>query len=191
MSDSPSSLEEKWINGVLHTATSDGNWKPNFNKTIYKIGTGIILKIIIITFILNVILVDEYREQLLSVYGFPFLHTPMHPIFQLLVIYAIGLGFYFVLGHGIQDTYADIDSETGMKKLLSFKLAFTKFVLGTWVVNFYISVVLSDVLGLEGLGLTILIFFPISIIMSILFVYIERFEYEKVKAVWTSNLENE
>ena len=190
MSDSANSLEEKWINGVLHTITSEGDWKPNFNKTIYKIGTKIILKIIMITFILNVILVDQYRKELFSLYGLPFLHSPMHPIFRLLIIYGCAVAFYFVLGHGIQDTYADTDSETGMKKLLPFKLAFTKFVLGTWVVNLYLSYFFAQVLGLDSLGLTILIFFPISILISILFVYIERSEYHKVEKIWTLNLAN-
>ena len=72
--------------------------------------------------------------------------------------------------HGIQDTYADIDPETGMKKLLPFKLAFSKFVFsGTWVVNLYLSF-LRQVLGIDSRSDNI------SILISILFVYIERFE---------------
>jgi len=196
VSEKPNRSDEKWIRGVLHTFSLDDDWKPLFNITIYKIGIRIIQKMIIIAFILTVILVEEYRNNIFSLYGFPFENSPnydarWHPIFSILAVYVISTIFYFVLGHSIQDTYADTDPETGMKKLLPFKLALTKFVLGVWVVNLYYSFILSRFLGIESLGLTLLIFFPMSITMSISMVYIERFEYNKVKAKWTANLENE
>lgn len=187
MADNSNHSKRKWIGGVLHTISSDGDLKPDFNETIYTICLRIYRNLLILAVIINLILVEEYRTNFISFPSEIFLFPPV----SILIIYFGTMFFHLIMGHLLQINYAGTNQDTGIKELLPFKLAVTKFFLGGLIVNAFYTMLVMVALGLEHEYFFLLLFMPVAIFVSVVMAYLEHREYDKVLNKWTAYQENE
>ena len=177
---SPSSKpKSELIGGVIHFQNKEGDWEPDFTATISNIGFRQITYFVVIAFFLNVIFNKEYRSNFFSA-------TLEQNSFFLLIFVYMGALFFDLIFFGIQSELAKTNPETGMKELLPFKLAFVRFFFTDWIVNFFLAFSWSSVatmLGINGFGRFLFILL-ITIMITILRIYIERFGYNNVKEKW-------
>jgi len=186
--------ETKTIAGVKHSRkTQNGEWKPELSETMYILGSKVISKVLVLAVILSLIFDSSFRQRLFE-FGFTEKYilpsNDAHPIFVFGWLWLITHFFYFIIGHGLQNTYADTDREIGLMELLPFKLAFWKyFFVGLFASGLFMFIPKS--MEIDSTGLLVLCAIPIGAMLSILMVYWERYDYEKLKEIHIGNCENE
>lgn len=184
--------ETKKIAGVRYSRkTQNGKWEPELSETMLILGSKVISKVLVLAMILSLFFDSSFSQRLFE-FGFTEKYilpgNGTHPVFVFGWFLLFTQFFHLMIGHPLQNTYADIDREIGLMELLPFKLAFWKyFFVGLFTSSLFMFIPKS--MGIDSNGLLILSAIPIGAMLSILMVYWERYDYGKLREKHIANNE--